>query len=671
MPFLTDRRVDNIKRNLVVLLLTCTAFSVANAQVVVKNIEIVDERYSSKTLKIELEYDGSFGDALTLGLLPVTSRQSYRSNYVSYLVRKGNSELTMPIYRPETYDNSAIESWGINFFFTYSNREDQFVLVEEYDLIWRGIKDYFNVSSLPAELLSSMTKVSINEALENSYELIAWLAQRSPKIDDIDISFMELPPDPSLSPILALRVAEDVSFEDLQLLSKKMVELSVPINTVMFENLSDRNNLRGSVSIGPIGNSIMPEDATNPIEVIANAQSLESVHDYFRFTPTPQKEYSALVLNQIITLNDQTSHNSSRQAKELATYLLAKDPDVPRAYVELARSEIYATHGDEGLIAAKNIIQLALNIFPEDSYVNHYAGFLEYRYEEYEKAILYFRLADQQKQQENIWLINNWANTLMVLGNTAESLEKYSSLLKIKATTPTDQRALFYGLTDYAEELVNQRSNAVGPIYEKLIAEFPDRAKCSPVDYAQYKLFTTGDAEESLKTLGRAEQYQCDDYNAVAALIDIYTWHNKKGSRAELYRSFLKHAQIEELIYRIANSNDPVPLLAAMGKNGVNLDQVDRYGISALFKAIEESNSYAVSTLASAGADVNGIQEEGLSPLILAVFNEDAEIVRALLDAGADPQLKNEFGYSAQMMAEQMGNLELLSILKTNTSSGV
>ncbi len=657
------------------LFITICSVSATSAQVSVNSIEVLEERFSSKLLKINLEYDGTFGEFIKMGIMPSTSREVERDDYYIHTLRPGIHDLEMTLFRPNIGDNGQVDSWGIHFFISYNNDEDKTVEVVTHDLEWKSIEGYYGISSESAPVLRSITRFEIDESLYNANQLLAWFGQRSTRLDDISISYTREPegfaPQPSLTQINAMEVAEDIDYSDFHQLVTKMYELKVPINSVRIVKVDELGYFRGKISIGPRGKMLLPDSIPDPMAIIANSKSEVDTYQFLNFTPTPREEFTQHVLNQIIALNDQDNHRSSEQARELATYLVEKDPDSPRAYVELARAMIKETHSDDGLAPARNVMKLASELFPEDSYVTHYTGFIEFRYEEFEKAIAYFRLADQQKETNNIWLVTNWASALFELNRPDEAFEKFAELQSIEVSTRTDKRAMYRGLAAFAERLVEYRKPGAEPIYDRMIAEFPEHAQCVPVDYAQYLLFNSGDINKSLAILGRSEQNHCDDYSAVAALVDVYTWHQNQGSRAELYRSFLKHAAIDELVYKIANSSNPVPLLTAMHANGVDLDQQDRHGVSPLYKAIEDSNPYAVESLAQAGANIHEASEYGFTPLMLAMFNEDAAVIRALINAGADPLDKANVGFSALDMARELGNLEILTILSGSQTTGV
>lgn len=664
----------SICKSLSILLFSSVCMVEAIAQVTINSMTVVEDHYSKKIVAVEFDYDGSLGAYLSVGAIPAANRDTVRSGYSVNSIQEGVSTANIAVQRPATEDNRTVDSWAIEFRFATLEGRRLLTLTERINLDWPSIKDYYDITDAPEEILSSVSSIRVNEALGNTTGLIQWLGERSNFIDAIEIyHFDSSPPPPGLMPLNTLNVSEDVSFADLSLLLLKLQELQTEITSVQFIHIDDEGYKRGMIAIGHDGYIAGPAEPPRPIDELVALSSLEEAYESRNFEPTPPEEFSTIMLDRIIALNDQSSRSSSRQAQEIIDLLLERDPDQPRAYVELARSQFQTAECCEQELAARNIMNIALALFPDDAYVNHYAGYVEYESDEFEKALLHFRLADQQRDEDIIWLTNNWANTLLSLGRVEEAFEKFSTLLNLNNLNASDSRALYFGLVDYADALTAHRSRDAGPVYLKLITEFPERARCVPVDYAQYILFTESNINRARQVLGQGEQYQCDSYSVVDALVDIYTWYGDgiTANRPALYRSFLKHPQVDELIYRIATSFNPVPLLQALSENGIDLDQLNAYGAPAIQQAISDSNIFAITSLAAAGANINEDMGEGFTPLLYALFMEDVDAIRALVDAGADPNEMTEFGVSAMKLAEQVGNQEFINALRSSASNDV
>jgi ankyrin repeat protein len=127
---------------------------------------------------------------------------------------------------------------------------------------------------------------------------------------------------------------------------------------------------------------------------------------------------------------------------------------------------------------------------------------------------------------------------------------------------------------------------------------------------------------------------------------------------------------------------------------GANVNEVTRYGWSALLAATQNRNYELGKFLIEHGADVNLANKGGWTPLYLATDNrnleggdyptptpdmDDMEYIKLLLDAGADPNARmiestetrtvftnqwlNEEGATAFLRASQSGDVELMKLL--------
>jgi ankyrin repeat protein len=142
---------------------------------------------------------------------------------------------------------------------------------------------------------------------------------------------------------------------------------------------------------------------------------------------------------------------------------------------------------------------------------------------------------------------------------------------------------------------------------------------------------------------------------------------------------------------------------------GADVNQVTRYGWSALLAATQNRNYQLAKFLIERGADVNVANKGGWTPLYLATDNrnleggdyptrapdmDDLEFMKLLLDSGADPNARlvestetrtvftnqwlDEEGATAFLRASQSGDVELMRLLltrgadpKINTELGV
>lgn len=98
---------------------------------------------------------------------------------------------------------------------------------------------------------------------------------------------------------------------------------------------------------------------------------------------------------------------------------------------------------------------------------------------------------------------------------------------------------------------------------------------------------------------------------------------------------------------------------------GVNVNQRDRSGTTALMRASRKGNLAAVNTLLASGADFNQVDNQGKSALEFAFKGNHWRVVKALLDKGVDPdkQMGMECRETLLMRASSLGCLEMVGVL--------
>ncbi len=101
---------------------------------------------------------------------------------------------------------------------------------------------------------------------------------------------------------------------------------------------------------------------------------------------------------------------------------------------------------------------------------------------------------------------------------------------------------------------------------------------------------------------------------------------------------------------------------------GVEVNQRDRYGQTALMLAARHGWVEVVRLLLEYNAGLDVTAKYGLSALMLAVVNHHLDVAKELIDAGANTQLRGSgapgfAGKTAPELAEQSGLFELADYL--------
>jgi uncharacterized protein len=101
----------------------------------------------------------------------------------------------------------------------------------------------------------------------------------------------------------------------------------------------------------------------------------------------------------------------------------------------------------------------------------------------------------------------------------------------------------------------------------------------------------------------------------------------------------------------------------ALLAGGVNVNQAEPDGTTALHWAAHYGNSQLVAKLLNACAKPNVHNEYGSSPLSEAATYGNTELIRMLLNAGADPNSPNQDGQTALMIIARTPNIEAARLL--------
>ncbi|CAN0177661.1 unnamed protein product [Ectocarpus sp. 6 AP-2014] len=113
-------------------------------------------------------------------------------------------------------------------------------------------------------------------------------------------------------------------------------------------------------------------------------------------------------------------------------------------------------------------------------------------------------------------------------------------------------------------------------------------------------------------------------------------------------------------------------MLKLLISKGADLETEARFpaGSRAIHAAISGENPTALCVLLEAGADFNSRDGAGETPLMLtALADTGALLARELFKVGASPFVKNADGMSAMHVAAGLGNLEVMTVILTNTPS--
>ena len=102
---------------------------------------------------------------------------------------------------------------------------------------------------------------------------------------------------------------------------------------------------------------------------------------------------------------------------------------------------------------------------------------------------------------------------------------------------------------------------------------------------------------------------------------------------------------------------------------GVNVDEQDRRGYTAVISAARYDRQEIVSTLIAKGASLNLATYDGWTPLVMCARKGLVGMARMLLDAGADGEYMYN-GSSCAEIADAKGHAEVAAIIRGHAEKG-
>lgn len=122
------------------------------------------------------------------------------------------------------------------------------------------------------------------------------------------------------------------------------------------------------------------------------------------------------------------------------------------------------------------------------------------------------------------------------------------------------------------------------------------------------------------------------------------------------------HKITYQQLYKAVINGDEKILIKAV-KQGININQLDEYGIPLLNHAVNFNQRVMVKQLIKLGANVNQVDKNGWTPLLVAVTYSHIDIAKELIKNYADVTLANKDGLTPLKQAQIKGDNSLLYLL--------
>jgi tetratricopeptide (TPR) repeat protein len=238
------------------------------------------------------------------------------------------------------------------------------------------------------------------------------------------------------------------------------------------------------------------------------------------------------------------------QAKQELDALIARSPNYPPAYKELARYHLKdgTIRGTQGpiepasLMAAEAALDKAILIDPDyaDGYVLF--GHLYRLMEQPEKGLEALRKADEIGT-DNAWLYLNWADIYTDAGDTRAAMDKYRLVLELETAEINQLHTAYAGIIKYYKSVQNYTE--VNKLYKQQIALDPTDA-WPKGNYASFLLLYEGEYEASIAYATEAIQlmnYRHARYTLAAALFMKWAVITERENNPDSGMEYLLAAQ--------------------------------------------------------------------------------------------------------------------------------
>lgn len=382
---------------------------------------------------------------------------------------------------------------------------------------------------------------------------------------------------------------------------------------------------------------------------------------------TPQQR-----LDKAIALIDQGDRGALADARRLLERLVAEDPRLDAAYLELARIAMKTNWGPEGLHQAEQLIGTSLQVKADNPNAKILLGYVQAHQGRHRQAEALF-VDVARAPNDNLWLWTDWGELLAMQGKTEGAIQKFREAL---ARPRSDDRQDRARLDAYRRllALLEQRKDVAGldALYKRRAEEY-GHAGCYGAEYARFKLLTQGDAEQAI-TLARAvvnDRCHGDLAREILAMSHYKLWAAAPGDQRNdaLHQARALMPSGPRLMYRLAASEHTLPAARRLLAAGERVDQRDNQQLTALAHALQEGDHTAARRLLQLGARPTTVVGGGDMPVaLLPVMTRDASGIRLMQQFGVDYSALRYQGMTALDHAKQTGDRVLLDLLDRRSS---
>jgi Tfp pilus assembly protein PilF len=374
------------------------------------------------------------------------------------------------------------------------------------------------------------------------------------------------------------------------------------------------------------------------------------------------------ILDEAIALIDDGSEAPLEEARRKLERLVAKNPRLEQAYIELARVAMKAHWGPEGLHQAETLLKSALEIRPDSANAKILIGYV-YTHQGRDAAAQAMFVDAAKTETKNLWLWANWGELLARQGKVDQAIQKYRVAVTHARTHDTYDGARLDAYRNLLR-LLEQGHDLDGmeALHKQRTAEFSN-ASCFKIQYARFMLQQRGNSAAAIGLAQPVVEEGCDqtDVREVLGAAHYVAWASaanptQRAASLNQARVFLPPGP--RMFYVLAGSDVGTKAARQLIASGESIDQHDNEKLNALAYALQHEDLEAARRLLRWGAQPSApIGWDDMPAAVLPVLMTNIEAIRLMQEFGVDYSKLRYQGQTAIDHARHIGDRKLLDVL--------
>ena len=383
------------------------------------------------------------------------------------------------------------------------------------------------------------------------------------------------------------------------------------------------------------------------IETLTKGNFSEQVfHQITGYTPPQEQEVIDDLYTEAYRLLDSSRGDDIQRAKGLLDQLLSRNPNYPKAYLELARYHMKTgSSAKNGLANAERTILIAKDIDPELADTRVLLGYVYTNQGRYEEAELEYKKAESIGT-DNLWLYANWGLNFETQNKRPEAIDMYLKVLARPKTFDRNERPRYWTYQNshlFPFLIAGKRFDLADRLFQQYATEYQNYP-CIWQQNANLQLYYLFDYDKAIEYYLKANQGGCERSSATLPLAYYMKWFSLSTANRDESTTKAAYRQAEalspsdsQIMYAMAVSENTAKAIPLLLKQGKKIDFVDDEGMTAILLAVNANNIDATRVLLELGADVKKVGgQPHFVPLVFAIHNKNADMAKLLIKSGAD-----------------------------------